>query len=94
MQQSAYVEAPAYSITSSARNRIAVGRSIPIAPWRSVLERIHDRQSADEFRDQAIFQQVLRLDLTEDLPLRSSGANTLALKPIEADRPRNSRSIQ
>src|SRR5262249_41877168 len=31
-----------------------------------VLERGHDRQSADEFRDQAEFQKVLRLDLTED----------------------------
>src|SRR5215471_338566 len=31
-----------------------------------VLERGHDGQSADEFRDQAVFQQVLRLDLTED----------------------------
>src|SRR5204862_3570053 len=31
-----------------------------------VLERGHHGQSADEFRDQAIFQQVLRLDLTED----------------------------
>src|SRR5262249_33067231 len=31
-----------------------------------VLERGHDGQSADEFRDQAIFQKVLRLDLTED----------------------------
>src|SRR5262249_21389521 len=31
-----------------------------------VLERGHDGQSTDEFRDQAIFQQVLRLDLTEN----------------------------
>src|SRR6266404_1279061 len=31
-----------------------------------ILERGHDRQSADEFGDQAIFQQVLRLDLTEN----------------------------
>src|SRR6516225_5524266 len=31
-----------------------------------VLERGHDGQSADEFRDQAVFQQVFRLDLTED----------------------------
>src|SRR5207247_2705716 len=31
-----------------------------------VLERRHDRQSTDEFGDQAIFQEVLRLDLTED----------------------------
>src|SRR5215468_801724 len=31
-----------------------------------ILERRHDGQSADEFRDQAIFQQVLRLDLAED----------------------------
>src|SRR5207248_6855918 len=31
-----------------------------------VLERGNDRQSADEFGDQAIFQQVLRFDLAED----------------------------
>src|SRR2546428_6009851 len=31
-----------------------------------VLERGHDGQSADEFRDQAVLQQVFRLDLTED----------------------------
>ena len=50
MQQSAYVEAPAYSITSSARNRIAVGRSIPIAlaVFRLITKlepgRLHDWQ--------------------------------------------------
>src|SRR2546425_2683712 len=31
-----------------------------------VLERGNDGQSADEFRDQAVFQEVLRLDLTEN----------------------------
>src|SRR6516225_275942 len=31
-----------------------------------VLERGYHGQSADEFRDQAIFQEVLRLDLTEN----------------------------
>src|SRR5262249_36817030 len=31
-----------------------------------VLERGHDGQPADEFRDQAIFQEVLRRDLTEN----------------------------
>ena len=31
-----------------------------------VLERGHDGQSADEFRDQAVFQQIFRRDLTED----------------------------
>jgi len=31
-----------------------------------VLERGHDGQTADEFRDQAILQQVLRRDLTEN----------------------------
>src|SRR6516165_4499674 len=31
-----------------------------------VLKRGHDGQSADEFRDQTVFQQVFRLDLTED----------------------------
>src|SRR6266576_1286460 len=31
-----------------------------------ILERRHDRQSADELGDQAIFQEVLRLDLTEN----------------------------
>ena len=33
-----------------------------------VLERGHDGQTADEFRDQAILQQVLRLDLAELAP--------------------------
>src|SRR6516162_3210493 len=31
-----------------------------------IFERSHDGQSADEFRDQAIFQKVLRLDLAEN----------------------------
>src|SRR5262249_60525553 len=31
-----------------------------------ILERGNDGQSADEFRDQAIFQEVLRRDLTEN----------------------------
>src|SRR5262249_55601850 len=31
-----------------------------------ILERGHDGQTADEFGDQAIFQQVFRLDLTEN----------------------------
>jgi hypothetical protein len=52
-----------------------------------IFERRHDGQSADEFRDQAIFQKVLRLDLTEDFAsLAVLGARTLALKPIGADR--------
>ena len=49
-------------------------------------ERGHDGQPADEFRDQAVFQEVLRLDLTENFAVpRSSGAMTLALKPIEPE---------
>jgi len=32
-----------------------------------VLERGNDRQSPDKFRDQPVFQQVLRLDVAEDL---------------------------
>src|SRR5262249_20758868 len=31
-----------------------------------VLERGHDGQSADEFRNQAVLQEILRLDLTEN----------------------------
>ena len=34
-----------------------------------VLERRDHRQAADEFRDQAVAQQILRLDLAEDLAL-------------------------
>src|SRR5262249_41314711 len=51
-----------------------------------VLERGHDGQAADEFRDQAILQQVLRLDLTEDF----AGLAVLRRKHVgaEADRGR------
>ena len=50
-----------------------------------ILERRDDRQAADEFGDQAEFEQVLRLDVAEDFAAcaRSSGACTLAPKPIE-----------
>src|SRR5262249_9339507 len=34
-----------------------------------ILKRRHDWEAANEFRDQAIFQQVLRLDFPEDLTL-------------------------
>ena len=36
-----------------------------------ILKRRDDRKAADEFRDQAVFKQVLRLDLAEDLALLS-----------------------
>jgi hypothetical protein len=52
-----------------------------------ILERRYDRKPANEFRDQAVFEQVLRLDLAEDLALfLSSGAVTLASKPIDPGR--------
>jgi hypothetical protein len=41
-----------------------------------ILKRRYDRKPADEFRDQAVFEQVLRLDSPCFL---SSGAMTLAL---------------
>src|SRR5262249_16954882 len=54
-----------------------------------VLEGGHDGQSTDEFRDQAIFQRSSGWASRKISPVpRSSGAITLALKPIEADRPR------
>src|SRR5262249_57480595 len=34
-----------------------------------ILKRRHDWEAANEFRDQAIFQQVLRLDFPEDISL-------------------------
>ena len=34
-----------------------------------ILKRRDDRQAADEFRDQAVFEQVLGLDLAEDFAL-------------------------
>src|SRR6516162_1146016 len=51
-----------------------------------VLERGHDGQTADEFRDQAIFQQVLRRDLTENF----TGSTVLRRNYLgaEADRGR------
>ena len=56
-----------------------------------VLERRQHRQAADEFRDQAELQQILRLDLAEQLAdaavLRRRC--TLAPKPIEVLRPRS-----
>ena len=36
-----------------------------------ILKRRHDRKAADEFRDQAVLEQVLRLDVAEDLALLS-----------------------
>jgi len=36
-----------------------------------ILERGNDWKSADEFRYQAVFEQVLRLDLAKDLALLS-----------------------
>src|SRR5262249_8442789 len=53
-----------------------------------VLERGHDGQTANEFRDQAIFQQVLWLDLTEDF----AGLAVLRRQDLgaEADRGRPS----
>src|SRR6476646_5521208 len=36
-----------------------------------ILKRRYDREAADEFRDQAVFEQVLRLDLAKDLALLS-----------------------
>jgi hypothetical protein len=39
-----------------------------------ILKRRDDRKSADEFRYQAIFEQVLRSDFAEDLALLSATA--------------------
>src|SRR3984957_15714919 len=51
-----------------------------------ILQRRYDRKPADEFRDQAVFEQVLRLDLAEDLALLSIlGRDDLG---AEADRAR------
>ena len=36
-----------------------------------ILKRRYDRKAADEFRDQAVFEQVFRLDVAEDLALLS-----------------------
>src|ERR1700746_1409316 len=36
-----------------------------------ILKRRDDRKAADEFRDQAVFEQILRLDFAEDLALLS-----------------------
>src|SRR6516162_1772343 len=36
-----------------------------------ILKRRDDRKAADEFRDQAVLEQVLRLDVAEDLALPS-----------------------
>ena len=36
-----------------------------------ILERRYDRKAADEFRYQAVFEQVLRLDLPKYLALLS-----------------------
>ena len=36
-----------------------------------ILKRRYDRKAADEFRDQAVLEQVLRLDVAEDLALLS-----------------------
>src|SRR6202043_457024 len=52
-----------------------------------ILKRRYDRKSADEFRDQAVFEQVFRLDVTEDLALLSIlGRDALG---AEADRARS-----
>src|SRR5260370_22968749 len=52
-----------------------------------ILERRCDRKTADEFRDQAVLQRVLRLDLAEDLALLSIlGRDDLG---AEADRARS-----
>jgi hypothetical protein len=51
-----------------------------------MLKRRHDRKPADEFRDQAVLEQVLRLDVAEDLALLSIlGRDDLG---AEADRAR------
>ncbi len=36
-----------------------------------ILKRRYDRKAADEFRDQAVLEQVFRLDVAEDLALLS-----------------------
>src|SRR5262249_27451489 len=52
-----------------------------------VLKRCYDRKAADEFRDQAVLEQVLRLDVSEDLALLSIlGRDDLGAK---ADRTRS-----
>ncbi len=50
-----------------------------------ILQRRDDRQTADEFRDQAELQQILRLDVAEDFAGAAvvRRASTLAPKPIE-----------
>ena len=55
-----------------------------------VLERRHDRQPADEFRDQAELQRSSGSTRRNSSPvLRSSGDPTVAPKPIDVLRPRS-----
>ena len=54
-----------------------------VAAPLTILKRRYDRKAADEFRDQAVFEQVFRLDVAEDLALLSIlGGNDLG---AEAD---------
>src|SRR6202040_3939794 len=86
------------SFTSSTRLASAESSSSPSRTWRStpgpstatprwkILERRYDRKAADKFRYQAVFEQVLRLDLSKDLALLSIlGRNDLG---AETDRAR------
>ena len=57
-----------------------------------ILKRRNDRKPADEFKDQAVFEQVLRLDLAEDLALLSIlGRDDLGFETDRAGRRRRSR---
>ena len=52
-----------------------------------ILKRRHDRKPADEFRDQAVLEQVLRLDVAEDLALLSIlGRDDLGAEAIDPGR--------
>jgi len=83
------------SIVSISNSRGTASPARSWAGWRmslregsfEVLERGHDRQSADEFRDQAIFQQVLRFDPRGKISARPFGLRRQDLG-AEADRAR------
>ena len=63
---------------------LRLGQDLRSAPVRQIAQRRQDRQTADEFRDQAEFEQVFRLDFAQNFAgAASSGARTLAPKPIE-----------
>ena len=45
---------------------LRIGQDLLQRSFVEILQRRDHRQAADEFRDQAVLQQILRLDVTED----------------------------